>query len=101
MLNARNGSFSESAEARFFNERNLLKGYQSNSKKTTGRVIATGLLDRARTKKPSDRRYRRLKYHLLEPSAGAESTSDNGSPYNLLSGIETAFSFKVDAKYCA
>jgi hypothetical protein len=48
----RNGSFSERADRKVFNERILLNGYQSKISRIMGRLTAIGLLSKAKMKNP-------------------------------------------------
>jgi hypothetical protein len=56
-LKAKKGSFSISIDRNAFRDRILFKGYQSKISRTTGRVTAMGLLNKARTKKARVSRY--------------------------------------------
>jgi hypothetical protein len=56
-LIAKNGSFSISIDRNAFRDGILFKGYQSKISRTTGRVTAMGLLNKARIKKARVSRY--------------------------------------------
>ena len=56
-LPAINGTFSMSNDLRSLNDETLPRGYQSSSRRTAGTLTAMVLLDKARIKKTSDRKY--------------------------------------------
>jgi len=56
-LNPINGSLSASAERNVSIDWIRLNGYQSKINRTAGRLTAIGLLNKARIKKPKEKRY--------------------------------------------